>query len=296
MKLGVALGNLGLAMGSSIDPLAHAALVYEIADMAEALGFHAVWAGDHLALPRVPSTPYPYGEGSSLSAEASLLDPVVVLAALAGRTQRVRLGFGVLVLPYRPPLVTAKLIAGLDVLSGGRVILGVGTGWMPEEFAAVGADFARRGRDTDACLEFLRRVFADGEFEGLTVLPTPLQRPGPPIWVGGQGAAAMRRAVRFAEVWDVPYVTPARVREGIAALHAACRERCRDPASIGVSVRGLPAAEVGPWTIAEYTALGVTHLGVTLPIHDRDSALRELEELGRRVAVAPGDTSEMHDG
>src|SRR6478672_470994 len=166
MRLGVALGNLGLFAGRPLPGAEHAALVYRIADEAERLGFHSVWAGDHLALPRAPTTPYPYGDAAGLlPADVSLLDPFAVLAAVAGRTERVRLGFGVTVLPYRHPLVVAKLVASIDALSDGRVILGIGTGWMPEEFAAVGADFGARGRDTDAALAYLRRAFADGDVD-----------------------------------------------------------------------------------------------------------------------------------
>jgi len=282
MEIGVALGNLGLAMGRPVDPVVHAALVYAIADAAEAHGFDAVWAGDHLALPRRPSTPYPYGTGALLDADASLLDPFAVLAALAGRTRRVRLGFGVLVLPYRHPLVTAKLVATIDALSGGRVTLGAGTGWLPEEFAACGADFAARGHDTDACLRYLRTAFALGEVDGMTVLPTPVQRPGPPVWVGGQSAAAIRRAVEFAVVWDAPYVDPDALRDGVGRLRAACADAGRDPDSIGVSVRGLAAADVTSEVVDRYAALGVSHIGVTLPVGDRDLALETLAALAAR--------------
>jgi probable F420-dependent oxidoreductase len=283
VHLGVALGNLGVNMAAAMEPAAHAALVYGIGEAAERLGFHAVWAGDHLALPRHPSTPYPYGDGTRmLSADASLLDPFAVLAALAGRTERVRLGFGVLVLPYRHPLVTAKWIASLDALSGGRVLLGVGTGWMPEEFAAVGADHARRGADTDAAIGFLRRTFADGEVDGLTVLPRPVQRPGPPIWVGGSGGAAVRRAVEHGDGWDAPYLDPDELRAGIERLHAACRTAGRDPDSLVVSVRGLAADDVDPSLLAAYERLGVGHVGVTLPVADPARAVAALESLAHR--------------
>jgi probable F420-dependent oxidoreductase len=284
VQVGVALGNLGLAMGGAVDPVAHAGLVYDIADAAERLGFHSVWVGDHLALPREPSTPYPYG-GALLRADASLLDPFAVLAAIAGRTRRVRLGFGVLVAPYRHPLVIAKLVASIDALSGGRVILGVGTGWMPEEFDAVGADFHTRGRDTDACLRYLRRVFVDGSVDGLTVLPRPVQQPGPPVWVGGQADAAMRRAVEFADVWDAPYVDPPALAAGRARLHAFCDSAGRDPATIGISVRGIAAADAGPGLIDTYGALGVTHVGVVLPVRDRRLAIDSLAALAERVGV-----------
>jgi probable F420-dependent oxidoreductase len=286
VHLGVALGNLGLAMAGPMEPTAHAALVYGISEAAERLGFHSVWAGDHLALPLRPSTPYPYGDGTrTLSADASLLDPFAVLAAVAGRTERVRLGFGVLVLPYRHPLVTAKWVASLDALSGGRVILGVGSGWMPEEFAAVGADFARRDTLADDALAFLRRAFADGEVEGLTLLPTPVQRPGPPIWVGGNGRAALARAVEHGDAWDAPYVDPAHLGVGIERLHRLCEAAGRDPATLLVSVRGLAARDVGPDLLARYGALGVAHVGVTLPVAEPRSAISELEDLARRCAA-----------
>jgi len=286
VRLGVALGSLGLAIGRPIDGAGHAALVYRIADEAEALGFHSVWAGDHLALPRAPSTPYPYGDDAGLlPADVSLLDPFAVLAAIAGRTERVRLGFGVAVLPYRHPLVVAKLVASIDALSNGRVILGVGTGWMPEEFDAVGADFRARGRDTDAALAYLRRAFADGEVDGMTVLPVPVQRPSPPIWVGGIAPAALRRAAKHADGWNAPYADPARVAEGIALLHAQCRAIGRDPATIDVSVHGLAAEDVDDARLDSYTDLGVTDLGVRLPLATVDHAVDVLSELAVRCTM-----------
>jgi probable F420-dependent oxidoreductase len=286
MNLGVAVGNLGFSVGRLIGPEAHAALVYRLGDEAERLGFHSVWVGDHLALPRTASTPYPYGGGSvRLDPETSMLDPFAVLAAIAGRTQRVRLGLGVLVAPYRHPLVSAKLIASIDALSGGRMIVGIGSGWMPEEFAAVGADFDARGRETDACLRYLTRAFADGEVDGMTVLPMPVQRPRPPIWVGGNAPAAMRRAVAFADGWDAPYADPDTLRVGIDRLHELCRQAGRDPASLGLSVRGLAAAGVDGDVLDTYAALGVTDIGVTLPYGDIERAVADLTALARRCAV-----------
>jgi probable F420-dependent oxidoreductase len=281
VHLGVALGNLGLALGP-IDPANHARLVYRIADEADGLGFHSVWAGDHLLLPRAPSTEYPYGDGGHLSAEASLLDPFAVLAALASCTDNVRLGFGMTVLPYRHPLIVAKLVATIDALSNGRVILGVGCGWMPEEFAAVGAHFDARGRDTDASLRFLRDVFATGEHDGATVWPQPVQKPAPPVWVGGQSPAAMRRTVEFGDVWDAPYVDPEGVRTGIEQLRVYCEAAGRDPESIGISVRGIPADNIDEDLLDQYATLGVTHVGVTLPVTDRDRAVRSIGKLAVR--------------
>jgi probable F420-dependent oxidoreductase len=284
MHLGLAIGNLGFSIAGPIEPTAHAALVYRMADEAERLGFHSVWVGDHLALPRRPTTPYPYGDAATLDPDTSLLDPFAVLAALAGRTRTVRLGFGVVVAPYRPALVTAKLVASIDALSGGRVILGIGSGWMPEEFAAVGVDFAARGPDTDACLRYLLRAFADGEVDGMTVLPRPVQQPRPPIWVGGNAAAAMRRAVAFGDGWDAPYADPDQLRSGIDRLRFHCDAAGRDPVSLGLSVRGIPASHVDDELIDRYARLGVTDLGVMLPYRDLDLAVTTLAELAGRCA------------
>jgi alkanesulfonate monooxygenase SsuD/methylene tetrahydromethanopterin reductase-like flavin-dependent oxidoreductase (luciferase family) len=188
----------------------------------------------------------------------------------------------VLVLPYRHPLPTAKLIASIDALSAGRVILGVGTGWMPEEFVAAGRDFARRGTETDACLRYLRRAFTDGEVDGMTLLPTPVQRPSPPIWVGGRSRAAMRRAVELGDGWDAPYVDPDALRRGVDDLHALCRATDRDPETLTLSVRGLFAADVDEVLLQTYAELGVTDVGVILPTADPDLAVATLEQLARR--------------
>jgi alkanesulfonate monooxygenase SsuD/methylene tetrahydromethanopterin reductase-like flavin-dependent oxidoreductase (luciferase family) len=117
------------------------------------------------------------------------------------------------------------------------------------------------------------------------VLPVPVQRPGPPVWVGGQSRAAIRRAVAFADVWDAPYVEPDALRAGVAQLHGASAAAGRDPASIEVSVRGLPADDVTPGVVERYATLGVSHLGVMLPVRDRGLALEALHGLASRVAA-----------
>jgi probable F420-dependent oxidoreductase len=288
MRLGVALGSVGLALarGPGRPPITgreHAAVVYRVAQEAEGLGFHSVWAGDHLGFPRAPTTPYPYGDDAALlPADVPVLDPFAVLAAVGARTERVRLGFGVVVLPLRHPLVVAKLVASIDALSGGRVILGVGAGWMPEELAAVGADFAGRARAADEALALVVRALSDGEVDGLTLLPTAVQRPHPPIWVGGNGRAALRRAAVHADTWNAPYADPPRVAAGLGRLRAACEEVGRDPSTIGVSVHGVAAADLDGAAVAAYAAAGVTDIGVRLPLSDLDTAVEHLRALARR--------------
>jgi len=278
MRVGVALGNVGLTR-RPLTATDHADQVIQLAEAAEQLGFHAVWVGDHLAFPTTPTTSYPYG-GGTMSPQTSMLDPFAVLAAVAARTSRVRLGFGVVVLPLRHPVVVAKLVATIDALSHGRVVLGVGTGWLPEELTLVGVDVAERGRATDAALQLLRRAFADGEVDGMTLLPTPVQRPGPPLWVGGAGSRALRRAAELADAWDAPFTDPDALADGIARLHAACKAVGRDPATLDVAVRGLPVEAVDVDLVARYAALGVTELGVRPRFGDVDSLAALADRVG----------------
>jgi probable F420-dependent oxidoreductase len=282
LNIGVAIGNLGFAMKEPLEPAAHADLCCEVALKAERCGFHSVWVGDHLTLPQSPSTPYPYGEGGFLNPDCALLDPFAIQAAVARITERVGLGFGVVVLPYRGPVVTAKLIATIDALSRGRVILGIGAGWLPEEFQALGVDFDTRARQTDEGLRYLLEVFETGKADGMTVLPRSVQQPHPPVWVGGMGAMAMRRAVELADGWDAPYATPDRLAPAVERLRNLCVEGGRDPSTLGVAVRGIGADRVDDDLIATYASLGVTDLGVILPLGNPRQALTQLEELADR--------------
>ncbi len=285
MRVAVAVGNMGFAFNAPPDPADHAARCLEIATTAEALGFHVVTFGDHLGLPRTPSTPYPYGPAPvHLDPETSLLDPFTLMAAAAARTTRVLLAFGVLVLPYRDALVTAKLVAGIDAISNGRVVLGVGSGWQPEEFAAVGADFAERGRRTEATLRALVEVLTTGSAGSLRVLPTTVRRRRPRIWVGGRSTAAMRRAVALADGWSAPYSDPDRLQGDLERLGQACRAADRPVESLEVSVHGLVADTIDLDLIERYRALGVREVGAMLPLADRPGCLEALRALAERCA------------
>ena len=176
---------------------------------AEAAGLADVWIQDHIAIPPDDA------EGSG----GRYLDPLTSLAWLAAKTTRIGLATGVLILPYRPALPTAKAIATVQELSGGRLRLGVGIGWMEAEFRALGVPRARRGRDSDEMLAFLRRCFeADvvrANEQDFLFLPRP---PRPPIYVGGFGEHALRRVVRFADGWLPMLGDPAQLAAGRARL------------------------------------------------------------------------------
>ncbi len=249
------------------------------AGRAEQLGYDSVWVSDHVVVPNANIVNF--GE--------TVFDPLVTLGVLAGVTRRVRLGTTVLIVPYRNAVVTAKMISSLDALSGGRIIVGVGAGWVAAESAALGVPFAERGAMTDEYLEAMRELWTKQspsfsgkytQFSGLTFEPKPLQKPHPPIWVGGHSRAALRRTAQFGAAWHPINRSPEELRAGRAELARLCQARGRAvpppltlrndvrivgpgqsaPASThgGRVLAGEPAALVDQ--IAELADCGVEHL------------------------------------
>jgi probable F420-dependent oxidoreductase len=208
MKFGVAIRNMG--------PQSNRATIRACARIAEQAGFDALFVSDHLCIPPDQT------EGSG----GRYLDVLATLAFIAGATEKIRLGISVLVVPYRPPVLTAKQIATIQELSGERVILGIGVGWMKPEFAALGADIRKRGAITDETLNVIYHLFgADlpGAYNGKLVqfpsfvfLPRPKR---PTIWIGGNGQAAMARAVRFGDGWH-PMLPTAELKAKVEELHS----------------------------------------------------------------------------
>lgn len=243
MRFGIALPNYG--------PLANAENLVRLARRAEARGADSIWVSDHLVAPVEVASVYPYDKRPApkpgvMGVIEEFFEPLTTLSFIAGATERIRLGVSVYVVPYRNPVVTAKMVATLDALSRGRVIFGVGVGWLREEFAALGQDARRRGRVTDEYLEVCRRLWRDevAEFAGAHYVlpavrtgPKPWQRPWPPIWVGGNSRAARERAVRFGDGLHLIDVAPDEAATEIARLRADLSRAGRDAASFTVSVR-----------------------------------------------------------
>ena len=241
MNFGVHLANGGVwASRDTIVPLGV---------RADELGFDSVWVSDHVVLPsRIEST-YPYGPPGTFTPETSqnFWEPFAVLAFTAGRTQRVKLGTSVLVVPQRQPLVVAKQWATLDALSGGRTILGIGAGWMREEFEALGVDtFERRGAATDEAVRLYRALWTqegDGSFNGdvyqfrpLRAVPKPAQKGGPPIWVGGHGRRSIRRAAELGDGWHAVRIDLEDLGTAVTTLHEMLDRYGRQPQDVLVSV------------------------------------------------------------
>ena len=218
---------------------------------AEAAGYASLWTFQRLMVP----------EGSAMEpVYHSVLDPMVTLGYLSAVTQRIRLGVAVVNMPYLAPGYLAKMAASADVLSSGRLELGLGIGWLPEEFVVAGGIMGRRGVRTGEYIEVMRRIWAEGpaEFHGRDYdvpagwfAPRPVQRPGPPILLGGIARAALERAGRLADGWVTSSRTDlSRISEGISVVRSAAEEAGRDPDSIRIICRGVLRAGQ-PQTVPE---------------------------------------------
>jgi probable F420-dependent oxidoreductase len=292
----------------------------QVAQAAERAGFVFISVNDHVIVPGRLGSAYPYTRGGAWAAadHGHCFDQLTTLAFLAGCTSRMKLLTSVMVVPHRPPIATAKILATLDVLSGGRLILD-GAGWMKEEFDLLGVPFAERGAVTNEYLEAFKALwtqqrpthasqhvnFADVIFE-----PKPIQQPHPPIWVGGESPAALRRAVRLGDAWypgnnsqTAPLDTPARLAAAIGSLRRLAQTAGRDPASLAVnlivqnpfewtshktadgSARRLftgPSADMAADAVA-LQAVGVAHVAVRLGGATLTEALERIDRFGREV-------------
>jgi probable F420-dependent oxidoreductase len=272
MKIGVYLRNMG--------PQSTRGLIAEAARAAEEAGIDDLWVADHLAL--APED----AEGS----DGRYLEPLATLAFLAGITERVGLGVGVLIVPYRPALLIAKWVASIQELSEGRLILGVGVGWMDKEFRVVGVDPRRRGAITDEALAFLHECFAADEVEanGQRFLFRP-RPPRPPILVGGAPPHAIRRAMRFGDGW-MPTAMHADVLEaGIASLRGGMAGAGK-PAPEVVLLQSLPVDDEERLSarLGELAALGVSRVVHPWRYQNAEEVFRVARHLvAARAASAP---------
>jgi probable F420-dependent oxidoreductase len=193
---------------------------------AEALGYDSVWVSDHVVVP----------DANVVNFGETVFDPLVTLGVIAGATSRVRLGTTVLIVPYRNAVVTARMISSLDALSGGRVVFGIGAGWVAAESAMLSVPFAERGAMTDEYLEVMQELWTKPapsfsgnytQFKSVKFEPKPVQKPHPPIWVGGHSEAALRRTVQFGAAWHPINRSPEELKAGRAELARLCQARGR---------------------------------------------------------------------
>jgi probable F420-dependent oxidoreductase len=219
----------------------------------EALGFSSVVIADHIVFPVTIRSKYPYTVSGAFPGQGDQLEQLSLMAFIAGKTRALRLISSVMILPHRNPVVTAKMLATIDVLSGGRVTVGVGVGWMREEFEALGApDFDRRGAASDEYIRIFKALWTQdpasfhGEFyrfEAIRCLPHPVQKPHPPIWIGGHSKAALRRVARLGDGWHPVGANPAaplrppELRALLAELHRLTEAEGRDPSTLTISYK-----------------------------------------------------------
>jgi probable F420-dependent oxidoreductase len=292
-----------------------------LARTGEELGFAIISVSDHVIIPKAINSTYPYNESGTFTGSASgeCLEQLSLLSFLVGVTSSAKLLTSVMVLPHRPPVLTAKMLATIDVLSSGRLIVGCGVGWMREEFEAIGApSYDERGSVGDEYIRAFKELWTsdDPAFEGkycrfanVTFAPKPVQKPHPPIWTGGESPAALRRAGRLANAWypigtnpRFPVGTPAQFAEYAARVKHHATEAGRDPSSLDFAysaswyndqqAQTLPDGQRRPLTgtpqqiaddIKRYEELGVRHMMVYLQGETQAQILERMRRFADRI-------------
>jgi probable F420-dependent oxidoreductase len=285
--------KFGIMAPYMMGPVEDGAYAAGFAQLAEESGFESVWVVDHVVMCPDYGSRYPYSPDgrSPFHADVVQPDPLIWLTWAAAATSRIRLGTGILILPIRNPVVLAKAVASLDRLSGGRLLLGIGVGWVREEFEAAGADFATRGRRTDDAIEAMRALWREplsshaGEFarfEEVVSRPKPASAEGVPIHVGGHSVAAARRAGRLGDGFYPLGVQGEALAELLAEMAASAREAGRDPSAIEITAVGSLEHEVAQG----YADLGVNRMCISPPTGDLD-VLRPVLEKFRSEVIDP---------
>ena len=271
-------------------PLATREALTRFCREAEARNIASLWVSDHVVFPRQKSGEYPGGRFPH-APDTAYLEPVAVLAAAAMATERARLGSSVFILGHRHPVVMAKMLTTIDALSTGRLIVGVGVGWWEEELTILGVPYKQRGRHADEILKIFKTLWTsdhptfEGEFfrfDDLGFQPKPVQKPYPPIWVGGNSAGAFRRVVEYGNGWHATFLSPEQLQAGLTQLRAAADKAKRSMDTIEISMR---VGAKGPIResrqqlldlLGAYKRAGLTH--VVLDFR-RDSLTEMLEAL-----------------
>jgi probable F420-dependent oxidoreductase len=302
-------------------PMATPENIVTLAHKGEALGFAILSVSDHIIVPKAIASLYPYNESGSFASGPSgeCMEQLTLLSFLVGITSSAKLLTSVIVLPHRPPVLTAKMLASIDVLSHGRLIVGCGVGWMREEFEAVGTPpYNERGAVGDEYLRVFKELWTSDNpafngtycrFANVAFAPKPAQKPHPPLWIGGESPAALRRAGRLADAWypigsnpRFPVGTPEQFADYAARVKRYAQEAGRDPSSLDFAYSTnwyndqqaltLPNGQRRPLTgtpqqiagdIKRYEELGVRHMMVNFQSDTLQQTLERIQRFADRV-------------
>ncbi len=281
MKIGLMFVNSG--------PFSNPELLAHLAVTAEKCGVESLWTVEHVVIPQGYQSPYPYSKSGKIPGgeDVSIPDPLIPLGFVAALTSKVKLATGILILPQRHPLYVAKEVATLDVLSHGRIILGIGSGWLKEEFDALGLDFRQRGARTDEAIQAMRAVWNDNpssyhgkhfNFGPLMSFPKPIQK-GVPIHVGGHSPAAARRAGRFGDGFFPAIGDHAKLKELFGIMRDVAHKAGRNPDAIELSCMGRADVDA----LKSYRDLGIARAVIAPPAFDKEGLTRGLEKLANDV-------------
>ena len=265
--------------------------IVAMSQKAEEVGLESLWTFEHAIVPIDYQSQYPYAESGKMGVtpETNFVDPLIALSLVAAHTKTIRLGTGVNILPQVSPLLLAKQSASLDFISGGRFMLGVGIGWLKEEFEAMGVPFERRGARFDDYIQAMRKVWSpdvvehEGEFvnwSGFKSYPLPVQEPLPVV-IGGTLGKAFLRVARYGQGWFAPSPVPEQLAQQMKELDKACRAEGRDTASVEVTCMWIPA--MGLESVEVLRELGVHRLVIPLPALGGGSPIDSIDKLGNEV-------------
>jgi probable F420-dependent oxidoreductase len=294
--------HYGLHLGGGAA-LRTTAAVQQIGQLAEELGYDAIMTGDHITIPTHITSPYPYlkqaqekGQNPyAIFTSMEWLDSFTVLALLIPVTKKVRLGTSVTIVPYRHPLEMARVVATLDVVSGGRVIFGAGIGWMAEEFRLLGVPFEERAARTREYITVMKEVWSKkhprfaGKFvqieQDLHFAPTPLQQPHPPIWVGGETLPALKRVVEFGQGWHIGPLSIEEIKPKLAQLKQLMATAGREFSQLEITAM-VDARDLSPADIRAYHDIGIHGLYAVAPGPNPESVLTVMREFAEKMQQA----------
>jgi len=269
--------------------------IARVARRAEELGYDSLWVSDHIIFPTELRSPYPYSPDGKLPLDPTnpLLEPFTVLSYAAAVTKTIKLGTSVIIVPYRDPIVTAKIISSLDVLSNGRFIFGVGVGWLEEEFRVLRQNMRDRAAQTREALLAMKACWTQEDpefhgkffdFSGIKFAPKPKQKPYPPIWFGGNSMPALKRAVALGTGWHAVWETPEDVTEKAAILRDLCAKAGKNFAEFPLSINVNHKVPLTVENVKKYEAAGISMLFIPRFFQaDADDMVKNLETFAKEV-------------